>query len=220
MPPRIPTSHPRVARTVALCAAAAALVLFVALGAAPRTDVVGTPWPAVDGPSAPDTAASPRDRALPDPAAIAPDLEFASSPLPGVTTAGQPGPRDFAAFARAGYRTVVDLRMPGEPRGFDEAAAARAAGLEYVNIPFIRTTLGPEQIERFRQVMNDPERRPVLVHCVAANRVGGIMLPWLVLDRGLAEDDAMALAMRIGLRSPDLLTAGLEYARTQRTKPA
>ena len=109
--------------------------------------------------------------------------------------------------------------MPGEPRGFDEAAAARAAGLEYVNIPFIRTTLAPVHIERFRRIMNDPQRRPVLIHCVAANRVGGIMLPWLVLDEGFTEDDAVALAMRIGLRNPELLTAALEYVKEQKAKP-
>ena len=86
MPPRVHSSTRQVARTVALCAAAAGLILFVALGAAPRTDEEGTPWPAVDGPSAPDTSAPPRDRALPDPATIAPDLEFAMSPLPGVAT--------------------------------------------------------------------------------------------------------------------------------------
>lgn len=219
MPPRVHSSSRPIARTVALCAAAAGIILFVALGAAPPTDEGGTPWPAVDGPGAPDTSASPRDRALPDPATIAPDLEFAMSPLPGVATGGQPGERDLAAFAQAGYRTVVDLRMPGEPRGFDEAAAARAAGLEYVNLPFIRTTLAPAQIERFRRIMNDPRRRPVLVHCVAANRVGGIMLPWLVLDEGFAEDDAVALAMRIGLRSPELLTAALEYVKERKAEP-
>jgi hypothetical protein len=87
-------------------------------GARPAV-VEGTPWPAVDGPpapSAPDRAAFPRETALPELATIAPDLEFAISPLPGVATAGQPTEQDFADFAQAGYRTVVDLRMPGEPR--------------------------------------------------------------------------------------------------------
>jgi protein tyrosine phosphatase (PTP) superfamily phosphohydrolase (DUF442 family) len=96
----------------------------------------------------------------------------------------------------------------------------RTAGLEYVSIPFLRITLAPEHIVAFRRVMNDPQRRPVLIHCVAANRVGGILLPWLILDQGLAEDDALALAMKVGLRSPELLTAALEYVRAQKTKPA
>ena len=217
---RVRTSTRRLALTVALCAAAAGLVLLVALGATPRNDEKGTPWPAVDGPAAPGAPVVTRDHVLPDLARIAPDLEFSRSPLPDLATAGQPSERDFAAFAWAGYRTVVDLRMPGEPRGFDEPAVARAAGLEYLNIPFLRTTLAPGQIGRFRRVMNDPQRRPLLVHCVSANRVGGILLPWLILDQGLAEDDAVALAMKIGLRSPELLTAALDYVKAQRARPA
>jgi len=54
-------------------------------------------------------------------------------PLAGVATAGLPREAEFAAFARAGYRTVVDLCMPGEPRGYDEAQVVRAAGLDYAN---------------------------------------------------------------------------------------
>jgi protein tyrosine phosphatase (PTP) superfamily phosphohydrolase (DUF442 family) len=149
-------------------------------------------------------------------AAIAPGLGNAMIPLPGVATAGLPRVEDYAAFARAGYRTVVDLCTPGEPRGYDEAQVVRAAGLDYVTIPFTRTTLSATQIEEFRRLMRDPARRPVLVHCIAANRVGGIMLPYLMLDEGMSEEEALALARKIGLHSPEMETVGLEYARTQR----
>jgi len=152
-----------------------------------------------------------------DLAAIAPGLPNGMAPLPGVATAGLPRAEDFAAFARAGYRTVVDVCTPGEPRGYDEAAVVRAAGLEYVTIPFTRTTLGAEHIDEFHRVMRDPARRPVLVHCIAANRVGGIMLPYLVLDEGKTEEEALALAREIGLRSPEMLAVGLEYVRKHHT---
>ena len=151
-------------------------------------------------------------------AAIAPGLGNGMIPLPGVATAGLPREEDFAAFARAGYRTVVDLCMPGEPRGYDEAQVVRAAGLDYAPIPFTRTTLSATQIEEFRRLMRDPARRPVLVHCIAANRVGGIMLPYLMLDEGMSEQAALALARRIGLRSPEMETVGLEYANSQRVR--
>jgi hypothetical protein len=42
------------------------------------------------------------------------------------------------------------------------------------------------------------------------------MIPWLVLDRGFSERDAVALAMKIGMHSPELLAAALEYLRDQR----
>jgi protein tyrosine phosphatase (PTP) superfamily phosphohydrolase (DUF442 family) len=151
-----------------------------------------------------------------DLAAIATGLTNGMAPLPGVATSGLPREEDFAALAHAGCRTVIDLCMPGEPRGYDEARVVRAAGLDYVPIPFTRATLSAAQIEEFRRLMRDPARRPVLVHCIAANRVGGIMLPYLMLDEGMSEQEALALARKIGLHSPELETVGLEYANSQR----
>ena len=43
--------------------------------------------------------------------------------------------------------------------------------------------------------------------------VAGALLPHLILEHGLSEDDATTQAMRIGLRSADLLEWGLDYAR-------
>lgn len=42
------------------------------------------------------------------------------------------------------------------------------------------------------------------------------MLPYLVLDEGMTEAEALALARKIGLRSPEMLTAGLKYVKAQR----
>ncbi len=151
--------------------------------------------------------------------ALPADLPYAMEPLPGVVTSGQPLERDFAALRRAGIRTIVDLRFPFEPRGYDEARAVRAAGLEYVNLPFLRNALGPAEIDSFRAVMRQPARRPLLVHCTAANRVGGVLLPWLILDEGQPEAAAVRLAARVGLRSPELLEAALRYVRAARARP-
>lgn len=66
--------------------------------------------------------------------AVATELMNGSCPLPDVASAGQPRAEHFRRLAEAGYRTVIDLRAPEEPRDFDEAAAAREAGLAYENI--------------------------------------------------------------------------------------
>ena len=39
------------------------------------------------------------------------------------------------ALAAQGVRTVIDLRQPGEDRGFDETRLAESLGLRYVRIP-------------------------------------------------------------------------------------
>jgi protein tyrosine phosphatase (PTP) superfamily phosphohydrolase (DUF442 family) len=141
---------------------------------------------------------------------IAPGLANASGPLEGVATAGQPQIEHLRQLADGGFKAVVDLRTPGEPRGYDEAAAAREVGLEYVNLP----VAGPpedETFDRFRQVMRDPGKRPVLVHCGSANRVGALLIPYLVLDEGQDPQEALNTAVSVGLRSQDLADAALAY---------
>ena len=48
--------------------------------------------------------------------------------------------------------------------------------------------------DRFRRVMKRVPRTGVLVHCHSGNRVGAVMIPWLVLDRGWDLERAVAAA--------------------------
>lgn len=148
--------------------------------------------------------------------AIVPGLMNAGCPLPGVATAGQPTMEEFESLAKAGYRTVLDLRAPDEPRGFDEPAIVRATGMEYVNIPVTPATLGDDEFDRFRDLMNDEERRPVVIHCGTANRVGALLIPWLVLDQGRDPDDALQTAIEVGLRSQELADIARDYIARKR----
>jgi hypothetical protein len=68
-------------------------------------------------------------------------------------------------------------------------------------------------LERLHDILQDAGPRPVFVHCGSGSRVGGALLPHLMLEHGLSEEDAVAQAMRVGLRSADLLEWGLDYAR-------
>ncbi len=140
-------------------------------------------------------------------------LTNAACPLPGVGTGGQPDSAGLAALGRAGFRAVLDLRMPDEPRGHDEPAIARAAGLSYRSLPVSPATLTDETFDRFRSLMRDSLATPVLVHCASGNRVGALMVPWLVLDRGWPVERAMASAEAGGLRTPLLKERALDYVR-------
>ena len=55
----------------------------------------------------------------------------------------------------------------------------------------------------------------MFVHCASGNRVGGALLPHLILDQGFEEEEAVGQAMRVGLRSAELMEWGTEYARRQ-----
>jgi hypothetical protein len=72
-------------------------------------------------------------------------------------------------------------------------------------------------LRRILAVLRGAGDRVVLVHCGSGNRVGGALIPFLMLDHGLEEEDAVGQAMRIGLRSAELMEWGLDYARRNRS---
>ncbi|HEX2224155.1 MAG TPA: sulfur transferase domain-containing protein [Thermoanaerobaculia bacterium] len=78
--------------------------------------------------------------AKPTPPAETFGIDKASQPEAGLIAAGQPTAEQLKKAAKAGYKTVLDLRPPAEERGFDEAKAAKEAGLEYVNLPVTAST--------------------------------------------------------------------------------
>jgi protein tyrosine phosphatase (PTP) superfamily phosphohydrolase (DUF442 family) len=136
--------------------------------------------------------------------------------LPGVVTGGQPSAAHLAAFHAAGGRVVLDLRDAMEPRPLDEAATVASLGLEYVNVPVGPHSLTDATLDRVREVLREAGDGTVLVHCASGSRVGAALLPVLMLDHGLEEEDAVGQAMRVGLRSAELMEWALDYTRRHR----
>ncbi|MEO8637220.1 MAG: hypothetical protein ABI587_18240 [Gemmatimonadales bacterium] len=137
----------------------------------------------------------------------------ACQPLPNVVTGGQPDKGHLEALAAAGNTLVLDLRAPHEPRAFDEPAAVRSLGMTYENIPVGTGPLDDALLERILAVYRAHTDTAFFCHCAGGNRVGGALIPYLILDQGFAEEDAVATAKRVGLTSPELLVWGLDYAR-------
>jgi uncharacterized protein (TIGR01244 family) len=128
----------------------------------------------------------------------------ATFPLPGVMAAGQPTGEQIQLLAEEGYRTVIDLRAPDEPRGFDEPEAAKQSGLAYINIPVTPATLDQTTIDRFFNALRKAER-PVLLHCGSSSRVGGLLYAWLVLERREEPRKALEQARAAGLSHPEMI---------------
>ncbi len=137
----------------------------------------------------------------------------ATLPLPWLATAGQPTAAQFAAAQAAGVKVVIDLRDPMEPRPFDEAATLRSLGVAYINIPVSSGVLSDATLEQILAALRSHAGTPTILHCASANRVGGALIPYFVLDEGMAEQDAVDAAMRVGLRSAELLAWGADFAR-------
>ena len=130
-------------------------------------------------------------------------IKNASTPEPGVLAAGLPTEAQIRGLAQEGYKTVIDLMPPEESRGFDEPKAVQEAGLKYVNVPVTVPSLDQATIDKFLETMRTAEK-PVVVHCASSNRVGALYYSWLVLEKGMPKDEALAKAQAAGLRHPEL----------------
>ena len=130
---------------------------------------------------------------------------------PTLVTGGQPDQKQLAAFKAAGGAVVLDVRDPMEARPFDEPAKLKELGLEYVNVPVVAGRVDHALLERILDAVRKNKDRQMLFHCGSGNRVGGALLPYFILDLGMDEEAAIELAMRIGLRSPEMMQWGLAY---------
>ena len=140
-------------------------------------------------------------------------LPYGGCPLADVATAGQPDAAAWGALARAGFKSVIDLREASEPRGHDEPGEVARAGLRYLLLPVSHESLRDQQFDALREFLRDPANRPALVHCQSANRVGALMLPYLALDQHIPLDEARRMSDIIGLRSPDYAALAIDYVR-------
>jgi protein tyrosine phosphatase (PTP) superfamily phosphohydrolase (DUF442 family) len=141
------------------------------------------------------------------------DVTNACQILPTVITGGQPNAAQLRALKSAGGDIVLDIRDPMEPRLVEEPDLVRQLGMEYVNIPVRPGSLDDATLERILQVLREAGDKTVFFHCGSGNRVGGALIPYFILDQGLEEQDAVDQAMRVGLRSAEIMEWGLDYAR-------
>jgi protein tyrosine phosphatase (PTP) superfamily phosphohydrolase (DUF442 family) len=131
-------------------------------------------------------------------------------------TGGQPSEAHLAALKRAGCQVLLDFRDAMEPRPYRVPDAVVAAGLEYQNIPVGHGALADQTIDQVRQALKAlVGKRPTFCCCNSGNRVGGALLPYLMLDRGLDEEAATMVAMKMGMRNAELMESALEYVNRQ-----
>jgi uncharacterized protein (TIGR01244 family) len=140
--------------------------------------------------------------------------------LGGVFLASQPEKEDFTHAKEGGIKTVLNLRE-GDEVDWDEGELVKSLGMEYVNIPFkTPSTLTDEVFDKSRKLLGDKEKRPLLVHCSSANRVGAVWLAHRVLDGGKTYDEALKEAKTVGLKLPAYEEKAKDYIERMQTKAA
>jgi uncharacterized protein (TIGR01244 family) len=114
--------------------------------------------------------------------------------IEGVTAAGQPSAADLEAAAKAGYRSVIDLRAPTEDRGFDEKSKVEGLGMSYVSLPVEGaagvTYANAGKLDKLLAELP----KPILLHCSSGNRVGALLA---LRAKALGVDDGAALELGV-----------------------
>jgi protein tyrosine phosphatase (PTP) superfamily phosphohydrolase (DUF442 family) len=142
----------------------------------------------------------------------------ACEPIPGIVTGGQPAPEHLAALKRAGCAVVIDVRETMEPQPFRTPEAVTQAGLEYRSIPVGHGAVSDATLGRVLDSVRElAGKRATFIYCASGNRVGAGLLPYFMLDRRMEEEDAVALALQVGLRSAELMERAIDYARGRLT---
>ena len=77
---------------------------------------------------------------------------------PGLLVSGQPTPEALEQAKARGFRTVINLRAPGEAGAWEEGPKALSLGLRYLALPIPNAeALTEENARRLAAVLNDPE---------------------------------------------------------------
>jgi uncharacterized protein (TIGR01244 family) len=133
-----------------------------------------------------------------------------------IACAGATTPEAVPALKEMGYKSIINLRLATEAGANveGEAAAAKAAGINYVHIPFNTTQPDPAVADAFIAAVTKPDNNPAFVHCASANRAAAMwMIKRMVVDKWDAEK-AGAEAAQLGLTNAALKTFVLDYAMT------
>ena len=116
---------------------------------------------------------------------------------------------------KMGFRAIINVRRASEA-GADveaEGAAARAAGLKYVHLPFDPQSPDPMLIDNFIAAVTAADNQPAYIHCAAGGRAAAL---WMI-KRWKADgwDEARALEEAVALGLNERFTPfALTYIRT------
>jgi hypothetical protein len=100
------------------------------------------------------------------------------------------------ATRRYGIRTVINLQMPGEELEV-ERELTRELGVDFVNLPMPGDGFGEEwQFREILKIIDDPERRPALVHCARGTCRTGAAVAMYRFERDGWTIDDVAVEMR------------------------
>ena len=110
-------------------------------------------------------------------------------------TAPQASPEDMAVVAKQGFASVMNNRPDFEhdadqPTAQSVADAARAAGMDFYNLPFSASRVNPELLVQFAQMVGQA-KKPILLYCRSGARSTAIYR--MAVDAGYLDPEKLSL---------------------------
>ena len=130
-----------------------------------------------------------------------------------VACAGAVSPSAVAGIKKMGFASIINLRLDTE-KGADidaEAAAAKAAGINFVHLPLDGAKPDPAVADRFLKVIAEPGNQPAMIHCASGNRAAAMWMIKRVLIDKWDNDRALEEAGQLGSISPVMKAFALDY---------
>ena len=132
-----------------------------------------------------------------------------------IACGGSTSPAAIREIGRMGFKSVINVRLASEPGAMveEEGVAVRAAGMNYVHLPFNAQSPDPMLIDNFIAAVSAPANTPAYVHCAAGGRAAALWMIKRVKADGWSEARALDEANALGLNDR-FRPFALNYLRT------
>lgn len=126
-------------------------------------------------------------------------LPYLRQPMDDVISGGQPTPDQLTAARDAGYKTVLNMRLPEEKGVGDEAAIVAGLGMGYLSIPIKGAEgLTRENTAAFAKALETAEY-PLVIHCGSGNRIGAMFALKAYWVDGKNAEESLQIGLDSGL---------------------
>lgn len=143
-----------------------------------------------------------------------------AGPLAGL--GGATAPSAMGWLRDEGFVTVINLRVATEAGAEIDGsrAAAEAAGLHYLHLPFDPGRPDPDLVNRFLATVGEEANQPVYIHCSSATRAAALWMIGRVAADGLGLDAASKEVEAIAPRPTDAIAVATKYLASGKDQAA
>jgi protein tyrosine phosphatase (PTP) superfamily phosphohydrolase (DUF442 family) len=121
----------------------------------------------------------------------------------------QPTAEGMKQLVKMGIKTVINLRSKHSDR-----SEMKGTALSYEHINVTSWNLEDEDVIRFLQIVTDPNRTPVFVHCQhGADRTGTMCAVYRIIIQGWSKDEAIEEMTKGGFGYHSIWQNLLDYIR-------